>query len=120
MKLGTWGEERALEYLLARGYTLLARNARAGACELDLVMEYAGMVVFVEVKTRTYPALAAPEEALSARKQERLQRAAWGFLEQQDRLHSPWRIDVIAIEVSRGREILRFDHYPAAFDVGLA
>jgi Holliday junction resolvase-like predicted endonuclease len=36
-ELGIAGEQRAAAHLVARGYRILARNARAGRVELDLV-----------------------------------------------------------------------------------
>jgi putative endonuclease len=119
MRLGEWGERRALSYLQGQGYRLLAQNVHIEHCELDLVMEDRDMIVFVEVKTRTSSTFGAPEDSISSRKRSRLQKAAWGFLEQNDKLHSPWRIDVIAIEASKNRALIRLDHYPGAFDVGL-
>ncbi|MFN2149789.1 MAG: YraN family protein [Anaerolineales bacterium] len=117
MKLGAWGEQQALNFLQSRGYILLARNVHVGSLELDLVMQQQDMVVFVEVKTRTSTDYGTPEEAVSFRKQQLLQRAAWGFLEEHQMLQAPWRIDVIAIVATSAQEVLRLDHYPAAFDV---
>ncbi|MEJ2013224.1 MAG: YraN family protein [Anaerolineales bacterium] len=119
MNLGEWGEDQAATYLAENGYRLLERNVRVGPCELDLVMTHEDMIVFVEVKTRVSSAYGSPEEAVTDRKRERLQRAAWGYLERTDQLNMPWRIDVLAIVVSPGRELIRLDHYPGAFDVGL-
>ena len=119
MRLGEWGEQQALSYLLDQGYRLLARNLHIDHCELDLVMKDRDVIVFIEVKTRVSLTFGAPEEAISFRKQSRLQKAAWGYLEQSNQLHSPWRIDVVAIEATKNRELLRLDHYPGAFDVGL-
>jgi putative endonuclease len=119
MRLGAWGEKKALAYLLEKGYLFIGANVRVGPYELDLVMRDQEMVVFVEVKTRVSSSFGSPEEAVSIRKQEHLQKAAWGFLEQSGYLHSPWRIDVVAIEATEARQLIRLDHYPGAFDVGL-
>jgi putative endonuclease len=118
MKLGAWGEQQALNYLQSNGYILLGRNVHVGSWELDLVMQQQDMIVFVEVKTRTSTDYGTPEEAVSFRKQQLLQRAAWGFLEEHQMLQAPWRIDVIANVATRAQEVLRLDHYLAAFDVG--
>jgi putative endonuclease len=119
MDLGEWGEGQAASFLQGKGYSLLARNIRIGHCELDLVMKQREMIVFVEVKTRISSAFGSPEEGVTARKRERLLKAAWGYLELHDELDTPWRIDVVAIEASRQRDILRIEHHPGAFDVGL-
>ena len=117
MRLGPWGEKLAADYLEQRGYTCQAKNVRIGAKEIDLVMERDDFIVFVEVKTRTGSSFGFPEASLVASKRQHLIDAAWGYLAQVDRLHSAWRYDVIAIEVNKAREVTRFDHYPAAFDI---
>ena len=54
MNAGEKGERLALEYLLKRGYTLRAKNFRAGHREIDLILEdREGVIVFVEVKARS-------------------------------------------------------------------
>lgn len=50
--LGKKGEDKAVEYLERRGYTILDRNWRVGHLELDIVCRHGGMLVIVEVKTR--------------------------------------------------------------------
>lgn len=82
--LGKRGEDLAAEYLAARGHTVLARNWRGGHLELDLVTEAADGVHFVEVKTRTAPVAAAPEENVGKLKQQRITSAALRFLHAMD------------------------------------
>jgi putative endonuclease len=117
MRLGQWGEKLAADYLEQRGYTCRAKNVRIGAKEIDLVMERDDLIVFVEVKTRATDSFGLPEASLGTSKRQHLIEAAWGYLEQVDRLQSAWRYDVIAIEVTKAREVIRLDHYPAAFDI---
>ena len=50
--LGRRGEEAAVRLLLAKGYTILARNWRVRSGELDIVARDGRTLVFVEVKTR--------------------------------------------------------------------
>lgn len=50
---GKWGEQIALEYLLAHGYTIEDRNVRYGKVELDIVVRKGNRIIFVEVKTRS-------------------------------------------------------------------
>lgn len=119
MRLGTWGENLAANYLEEQGYECLDRNIRIGPRELDLVMQIEDTVVFVEVKTRVSAEYGPPEAAISQSKRRNLVQAAWGYLEQVDRLQAAWRFDEIAIEATRQREVIRLDHYPAAFEVGM-
>jgi putative endonuclease len=115
--LGLAGEAEAAAYLTRRGYRLIARNARADGVEIDLVAERAGVIVFVEVKTRRSRWLGGPELAVDARKQARLARGASAWL----RSHRPRarraRFDVIACEPEPGGH-WRITHIESAFDAG--
>lgn len=117
--LGAAGEARAAEHLERRGYRILDRNVRAGGVEIDLVAECAGLVVFVEVKTRRSRALGAPETAVDARKQARLARGASAWLRGARRRYRRVRFDVIACEL-RGPRDWRLTHWEGAFDASNA
>jgi putative endonuclease len=53
---GNWGEDRALAFLLEKGYTVIERNFRSQHGEIDLIVRNGDRVVFVEVKVvGTYP-----------------------------------------------------------------
>lgn len=115
--LGAAGERCAAEYLARRGYRVVARNARAGGVELDLIALRGGVCVFVEVKTRRGPGRGAAEEAVDARKRERLVRGARAWLHAHGSSRMRARFDVIAVAaLPGGRYELR--HWPAAFDAG--
>lgn len=96
--LGRWGESVAAEYLKNRGYEILARNVRTPYGELDLVTRKLGVMVFVEVKTRSGGAYGVPEEAVTAVKQAHLRDSAQHYLQCNPDLDGDWRIDVIAIQ----------------------
>ena len=115
-EIGAWGEELALHLLEAQGYDIRARNWRAPGGEVDLVAQDGDTVVFVEVKTRTGSRFGTPEEAVTAIKRRRLQRAAWAYLLAHDLLDAPWRIDVIAVDRSAGPGAPRIEHYQDAVD----
>ena len=76
---GRAAEHRAAWHYRLRGYRILARNARAGGVELDLVVRRGRRVVFVEVKSRSGTSHGEPLEAVDRWKLERLRRgtAAW-------------------------------------------
>ncbi len=114
--LGDWGEQIAAEHLEAQGFRILERNWHSAEGELDILAELDECLVFVEVKARRSNEFGTPEEAVDARKQRRLQKAAWRYLEAADRLQADWRIDVIAIEQSSDGSAARLDHYINAVD----
>ena len=99
--LGISGETTAAAYLESRGFRILHRNLHIGHAEIDLVAENDIFLVFAEVKTRRQiPGSSAPfgtpAEAVDAKKQAILVRAAEAYLAE----HAPdkfFRIDVIEI-----------------------
>lgn len=97
--LGREGEDRATRYFEDRGYTVLARNWRCPAGEIDLVVATADHVVVVEVKTRRSDGFGHPFEAIDARKRARLWRLAVAWTAQnRDALQGRrLRIDAIGL-----------------------
>jgi len=113
--LGVEGERLAAQYLARRGYRVVARNARAEGVELDLIALRGGVCVFVEVKARRGTAGGAAEEAVDARKRERLVRGAYAWLHAKRATHLRARFDVIAVAMPLGRAP-ELRHWPDAFD----
>jgi putative endonuclease len=114
--IGTWGELKAIEHVIKQGYVLRARNWRTREGEIDIIASDGDTIVFIEVKTRTSKEFGLPEESLTDSKQRKLRRTALQYMDEHDLLDSLWRIDVIAIEASSAREILRLDHYLSAIE----
>jgi len=95
--LGKEGEDRAAAFLVAQGYRVLERNYRTRSGEIDLIALHQGTVVFVEVKTRTNSAFGAPELAVTPQKQQRMVKAALGYIKYKKLHQVPCRFDVVAI-----------------------
>lgn len=96
--IGRVGEEVAVAYLMERGYQILARNVRFRFGEIDMVAEEGGVVIFVEVKTRSGPAFGSAAEAITARKRHQLVRLAAYYLASRGWDGRPCRFDVVAVE----------------------
>lgn len=96
---GRAGEERATRHLQAHGYTVLDRNWRCGAGELDIVAARAGELVVVEVKTRRTEWFGHPFSAIDRRKRDRLWRVAcaWIVAHPDAARRRTLRLDVIGI-----------------------
>lgn len=104
--LGAAGEEAAARALVAAGWTLLDRNARVAAGEIDLVVERGGVVGFAEVKARRSVAAGTPEEAVDARKADRVARAAEEYLLRRGLAGTPMELLLIAVDLdAAGRPV---------------
>lgn len=102
-RVGQWHEDLALDLLQRAGLTLLARNLRCRAGEIDLILREADVLVLVEVRARANPRFGGAAASISPAKQARLARAAAMLLPEVARRHwigSPPRVrfDVVAFE----------------------
>jgi putative endonuclease len=71
-QLGRRGERRAAWFYRLRGYSIVDRNVRLPAGEIDLVVRRGGIVVIAEVKTRQTLIAGEGHEAVHRAKRERL------------------------------------------------
>ncbi|MFC1702860.1 YraN family protein [Patescibacteria group bacterium] len=95
--IGESGEWIAERYLVSRGYGILERQWRIRQGEIDLIVHKDGEIVFVEVKTRRSLSFGGPEEAVTAKKRERIRAATLTYLAEKGLEDRAFRIDVIAI-----------------------
>ena len=93
---GALGEETACRYLMHHGYRLLSRNWRFQHLEVDIVAEWFGEVIFVEVKTRRNEDLAFAADAVDLEKKKNLVVAAKAYMKYYD-LDLPFRFDIITV-----------------------
>ncbi len=114
--LGAAGERLAALWLESHGLRVLERNWHCRYGELDLIAEQADELVFVEVKTRRGTALGAPEEAITPAKRRRLLLAAQTYLDTHALTAKPYRLDVLAVELSASGAVRDVRHYPNAIE----
>ena len=109
-RTGLSAEARAVAWLTAKGYRILARRFRSPVGEVDIVARRRGVLVFVEVKARN--TLDDAALSLLPRQQQRIAAAAGAWLSAHpEDADSDIRFD--AILVAPGK-IPR--HIPAAFE----
>ena len=115
-ELGAWGEERAAKYLRSKGYTILERNFRCRAGEIDIIALRGGAIVFVEVKLRRDSEFAEAREFVTPAKQARIRTAASLWLAEHETPLQP-RFDVIEIYAPYGERTLfpKINHLEDAF-----
>lgn len=111
---GQRGEDAAAQYLRRKGFKILERNAVYGRNELDIIARDRGVLVFVEVRSRTADDGIPPQDSIGPEKQRRVRRAAEAYLKQLGPPTPECRIDVIAVLLLPG-EKPRITHLEAAF-----
>jgi putative endonuclease len=111
--LGAFGERVAAAHLEAKGYRIRARNFRCREGEIDIVAEDGDCLVFVEVRTRRGDAFGTPAESVTAAKERRLLTVAKAYLQEHPDVPANQRIDVVGVELSRGR-LLAVQHIEGA------
>ena len=96
-RLGRAGEELVAAHLAAAGQTVMLRNWRCPAGEVDIVARDGDTLVLVEVRTRRSRRFGTPEESITPAKRARLL-ACGQYLAAELAWDGPWRIDMAAVE----------------------
>lgn len=96
-RVGREAEDKAADYLLKEGYTIVTRRYTATGGELDIVALDGDTIVFVEVKQRA-GRWSSPEEAIDDVKARRVQAASEHYLVATQQVGRPFRFDVVAID----------------------
>jgi len=104
-------EEATADWLVLRGFRILATNLRLGALELDIVAKRGGLVVIVEVRTRGRGSYVSALASVSVAKRrhllragERLWRAQLASAADVERV----RIDVAAVSFEEGATFVEY------------
>jgi len=90
-------ESDAARYLEADGWTILARNFRAGHGEIDLVACRENVVAFVEVKGRAGDGFGHPLDAVTPAKQREIARVARRWIAVHGTPRLVYRFDAMAV-----------------------
>lgn len=115
--LGAKGEEIAKKYLISIGHEILEKQWRYNKAEVDLISMIDGVLIFIEVKTRTSEYFGPPEEFVTAKKQRLMTAAASAYMQ---KIGHEWtiRFDIISIIIpSENKHSVH--HFKDAFFLGL-
>ncbi len=99
-ELGARGEDLAADFFIKRGFSVVAKNWRCRAGEIDLVVLKNGDLRVIEVKTRKSLGAGYPEEAVTNRKLDHMEAVVLDFLEHHPGLPEDAHFDVLAIVIS--------------------
>ncbi len=98
---GEAAEELAARFLAAQGLTILARNYRTRLGEVDIVAREGAVLVFLEVRLRSWAAWGGAAASVDSRKQRRIVAAARHYLSRL-RAEPPCRFDVLTLDGPAG------------------
>lgn len=104
--IGAAGEKTASAYLRKMGYRIIASNFRTPFGEIDIVARHEGVIVFVEVKSRTTSSLGPPYLSITKIKERHIIKNALFYLKRH-RLADDigWRIDIVSVNLDHERRL---------------
>lgn len=113
IQLGREGEDIIEAALRRQQYTIEARNWRCAIGEVDLIATRNHEWFFVEVRTRRGSKTISPEEGLTVRKRERMEKVARRYLGQHaGDSDNIWHLSFAAVIVNPAGNIQRITLYP--------
>lgn len=112
---GREAEQLAVHYLLQKGWTLIERNWRCRAGEIDIIMRDRDIYVFVEVRSKRHASsFGTAIEAIDARKQQRVRMVAEWYRTTYRLYEMKMRFDAVAVTY-HPQEEPTIQHVEAAF-----
>ena len=101
---------------MTQGYEVLETNWRYQRAEIDLIARKDGILVFVEVKTRSDTKYGHPEDSIGSKKRDLVVDAATRYMEL---MEHEWeiRFDIISLIV-QSPDVYTLDHHKDSFFPG--
>ncbi|HBU85026.1 MAG TPA: YraN family protein [Paenibacillus sp.] len=113
---GRLGEEAACDWLREHHYRILCQNWRCRSGEIDIVAAHEGMIIFVEVRSRSGTGrYGTPQESVDIRKIQQVRATASVYLQMTGETNHQIRFDVIAVMLDKAGETVSLDHIINAF-----
>lgn len=114
--MGLWGEDKAVEFLKAKKYTILARNYHSRFGEIDIIARKQNTIIFVEVKTRKNTAFGFPAEFVNYQKQQKIMKTAQLYINDNFNTEFDYRFDILEVFHYDDNKV-KFNHLKGAFEV---
>ncbi len=99
------GEDAAANFLLKKGYKIIERNFRKGYGEIDIIALKNGILIFVEVKTRSTDSFGTPFESITSWKLKSLVKTALFYKNLHPSLPQSLRIDAVSVRLSNNNNV---------------
>lgn len=113
-KVGDFGEELAVKYLIKKGYEIIGRNVQMGQNELDIIAKHKGLLIFIEVKTSTARDMLA-EDNMTKNKIKHFKMAVSSYLYTKKLSSDFIRPDLIAIDLDMTTRMAKVKHFEDIF-----
>jgi len=113
--LGRNGEDKAAQYLVRKGYTIVDRNYTSRFGEIDIIAKNKNYIVFVEVKARKNSNSGEAKEFVNYTKQNKIRNTALIWLSLNETELQP-RFDVIEIYTEASFLNKKLTHIENAFE----
>jgi putative endonuclease len=111
---GKNGELIAKNYLLEKDYKFVEQNYENYLGEIDLIMSFRDILVFVEVKLKVGERFGLPEEMINRNKISRVKRVAESYLVLNPIMsqnYKKYRLDAVCVVVDELNCLKRINHY---------
>jgi putative endonuclease len=108
IETGSIGENLAAEFLIKKGFRIVARNYRWKHAEVDLIIQRDEWLIFVEVKTRNSDAYGKPESFVTRDKSRLIYGAAEEYIYSTD-WQGHIRFDIVSVKPGTVPEIVHFE-----------
>ncbi|WP_336764997.1 YraN family protein [Paenibacillus sp. USHLN196] len=113
---GRLGEEAACRWLRENDYRIIRQNWRCRSGEIDIIASREGLIVFVEVRSRSGAAqYGTPQESIDMRKMQQVRSTASVYLQMTGETDHQIRFDVIAVMLNQTGDVVSVDHIINAF-----
>ncbi len=96
-ELGKSGEDRAVNFLQQKGFSVIKKNYRTPDGEIDIIAQDGDTIVFVEVKSRRSLSYGAPEAAVDSMKKNQIKKIANQFISHYQLFDRDCRFDIVAL-----------------------
>ncbi len=113
---GQLAENLAEHMLRKKGYRIVDKNLRLAGGELDLIAEYQGTLVFIEVKARRGDEFGGAPYAISTRKKQQIIKLALCYLAKHQLTNKQCRFDAILV-MGTQENSPQVTHIEQAFEV---
>lgn len=111
--LGAAGEKLAAHYLQNKGYEIITTNFSIRGGEIDILAKHDGVLVFVEVKTRTGDSFGEGSESINGLKRLHMRRAIQKYIyKKMGDKDVDYRVDIIEVELdSKTKALKNINHF---------